>query len=228
MADFAAHIRMLPRDDGRKRLAFGPTWICRLRFDQEDFYASLNSREGYLVPDRSGLVYATLLDISGRRSFEPGDVFDIIDDEHVATGVVEPPNRLPHPIDNTLTILQTWVRRRPERFVRARLELTEDSAGWTDLIEEAFSTIDEVVPDWPTDLRVAQVKQKLGGLVIYVQHQLAGGPSAIIKDKLNELHRRSLTTCELCGNAGSRGSQAGYICVRCCDCAPDGWPLNKP
>ena len=223
MADFAAHIRMLPRDDGRKHLAVGPTWICRLRFDQENFYASLKSREDYFVPDRTGIVYGDAARHVQSKSLRTRHGFDIIDDDQVATGVVEPPNGIPSPIDDTLTVLQTWVRRRPERFVRARLELIDHSAGWSDLIEEVMATIDEVVQDRATDFRLSQIKQKFGGLVIYTQHQLAEGPSAIIDDKLNEVHRRSLTICELCGRAGGRGSQSGYICVRCVHCAPRDW-----
>ena len=206
----------------------GPTWICRLRLDQEDYYASLISLDSYFVADRTDLVYATLLDASAQSLFVPGTSFDIVDNDRAVTGVVELPDGLPHPSDDTLTILQTWVRRQPEWFVRARLELTEHSAGWSNLIDETFSTIDEVAAGRTAGLRVPQVKQKLGGLVIYVRHRLRDVQAETIQDKLNEMHARSLRTCELCGSAGQRGSQSGYICVRCRACAPEDWSPDHP
>lgn len=230
MTDFSAQIRVLPREDGRRHFMVGPTWICRLRLGGENhFFASLISGSDYFHPDQTKRLFATLLDTSARSLFKPGVEFAIVDEDWVAaTGVVETQNGSLHPSDNTLTVLQTWVRRRPEWFVRARLELTEHSVGWSELIEETFSTIDELVSDRATHLRVPQVKQKLGGLVICVGHQLPDAVRGTIDDKLNEVHARSLKICELCGSAGQRGSQAGFICVRCRACAPEGWSADRP
>ena len=228
MADFSARIRTSPQDQSRRVPLVGPTWICRLRLDHEDHYASLFSGAGYFYPDRTERIFATLLDTSARSLFKPGVVFAIVEDVQVATGIVERPDGLPHPSNNTLPILQTWVQRRPEWFVRARLELTEHSAGWSDLIEDALSTINEAISDQSSNLRVTQVKQKLGGLVIYVRHQLSDAARETLENKLNDVHARSLRTCELCGDHGKLGVQAGFICVRCSACAPEGWSPHQP
>lgn len=65
--------------------------------------------------------------------------------------------------------------------------------GWFDLIEELVSELK--VLDIHKDVRVFQVKEKLGSLRFY----LNGGVSQEIRDAITRAESKSETICELCG-----------------------------
>ena len=79
-------------------------------------------------------------------------------------------------------------------------------AGWHKLI-------DRVYDDLPDGVIVVQVKEKLGGLRVYVEHAVLD-----FFDLLGDIEIESLQTCEKCGEAGEP-REGGWIRTRCNSCA---------
>jgi hypothetical protein len=93
-------------------------------------------------------------------------------------------------------------------------------AGWYPLLRRLFDQLEPMAaearvsfPDRP--LHVVQVKQKLGGLRVYV----LGGAAEPVREKLlaliREAEEEAERTCELCGQPGSMRELRGYYTPRC-------------
>jgi hypothetical protein len=63
--------------------------------------------------------------------------------------------------------------------------------GWEPLVDELHAKVLEIDPD----VRVDQVKEKLGGFRYY----FFSDEQAAVQDLVDEYARRSLSTCEVCG-----------------------------
>jgi hypothetical protein len=81
----------------------------------------------------------------------------------------------------------------------------ECDKGWHPIIEEAFDKIEDAINkmpiqdklDFQENFEVLQVKEKLGGLRIYVNMY----PDEIIKI-IREAQEKASMTCEICGKPG--------------------------
>jgi hypothetical protein len=81
--------------------------------------------------------------------------------------------------------------------------------GWAELIERCFNACYE------HNVRVAQVKEKFGGLRFYVD----AAPMEVY-DVIDECERLSYEICEKCGKPGKpRGG--GWVLTLCDECALD-------
>lgn len=89
----------------------------------------------------------------------------------------------------------------------ARFRGFECGNGWAGLIN---STLNKLAVDCP-EARIAQVKEKLGGLRIYLEDKLDEHAKAIIR----RTEESSLHVCETCGDAGKRIASDGWVRVRC-------------
>jgi hypothetical protein len=81
----------------------------------------------------------------------------------------------------------------------------ECGSGWYPIIEEVFDKLEKLIEEMPKeerkhfqkDFEILQVKEKLGGLRIYVN---------IYTDEIIEIIReageKALKTCEICGKPG--------------------------
>lgn len=80
-------------------------------------------------------------------------------------------------------------------------------SGWGELIDEVYDAL-------PPDTVVTQLKEKWGGLRVYVD---AANPAFF--DLLDDVEAKSLVTCELCGKPG-RLLTTGWYMTRCEECKP--------
>lgn len=94
------------------------------------------------------------------------------------------------------------------------------SPGWWPLLAEAHRRLSAVYPGYT----IGQVKEKWGGLRIYVDAGQDVAPWAQISDIVNDLEDRSFTTCELCGQPGVRRG-GGWIKTLCDDDAGGAEPV---
>ena len=78
------------------------------------------------------------------------------------------------------------------------------SPGWSELIYEFY-----MARQFSEFIRATQIKEKFGGLRIYVDHG-----SEHVWDVINELENRSLKTCETCGRPG-KVRPTGWIMTLC-------------
>lgn len=79
--------------------------------------------------------------------------------------------------------------------------------GWGLIIEKFY---------WLCDAHgvvVVQVKEKFGGLRLYV-----GDAPSCVHLEIDALEKESLFTCETCGNEGSLKTKGGWHSVRCENC----------
>ena len=90
--------------------------------------------------------------------------------------------------------------------------------GWYPLLAEAHRRVSEVWPGYG----VFQVKKKFGGLRIYLEHpdntELSDRGLRRCWSITNELEKRSLLTCEFCGQPGVR-REGGWIKTLCDGCS---------
>lgn len=76
--------------------------------------------------------------------------------------------------------------------------MTLDRAYAKECVGEGWSAlVDEVYDRLPQDAVVLNVKEKFGGLRIYVD-----GVSMEVLDFIDDIEDKSLDTCEICGAAG--------------------------
>jgi hypothetical protein len=81
----------------------------------------------------------------------------------------------------------------------------ECDKGWHPIIEEALDKIEDIINKMPMQdkldfqehFEILQVKEKLGGLRIYINMH----PDEIIK-VIEEAQEKALQTCEICGKPG--------------------------
>lgn len=87
--------------------------------------------------------------------------------------------------------------------------------GWYPLLDRLFGDIDAIRrEDALTGIKVAQVKQKLGELRVYVQ-----GGNNRVNDRIRQAEAEAIVSCEGCGETspGVR-SIGGYITNACDPC----------
>lgn len=84
----------------------------------------------------------------------------------------------------------------------------ECDQGWRRLIDSTLSDLALVCPD----ARVVQIKEKFGGLRVYLEDK----SNDTAKEVLHDAEERSFTVCEICGEVGDRIVSDGLIRVRCC------------
>jgi len=112
--------------------------------------------------------------------------------------------------ENLLPILR---ERYPEFFSSAPLREIGCLPGWLNLIDELCRTLKahlDAHPEVP-QIQVRQVKEKFGGLRFYY----SGGDTAC-REAIATAEQRSMSTCEVCGQAGTLGGER-WLSVRCSD-----------
>lgn len=97
----------------------------------------------------------------------------------------------------------------------------ECGEGWYSIIEEAFDKIEETIEKMPKkekkifkqSFEILQIKQKLGGLRIYVNMYT----DEIIK-AIADAEEKAEKTCEICGNPGKIRELNYWLFTNCDDC----------
>ena len=79
--------------------------------------------------------------------------------------------------------------------------------GWLGILEELFKKIQG-------KCKIAQTKEKFGGLVVYVDPICVDDDLTEVNAHINEAARASYKTCQVCGNPGERYSD-GWLMVLC-------------
>ena len=90
--------------------------------------------------------------------------------------------------------------------------------GWVPIVEEAFEKLAKL-DSWDPK-KVAQVKQKLGTLRIYLDFR-----NEEVDTILREAEDKAQRTCEFCAEPGKSGVIKGYLCVVCDTCESKGEKL---
>lgn len=90
-----------------------------------------------------------------------------------------------------------YTTRNPQEFTLEEFLKKETvGPGWNDLLREMFDRL--FTQGWNGDL--LQVKEKFGGLRVYLAHNFDDNHLArLLLDLVKEYENRSLTICELCG-----------------------------
>lgn len=96
--------------------------------------------------------------------------------------------------------------------------------GWKNILDDAFRKLhyflictQEAYPDYQNECVVDQIKEKFGGLRLY----LNGGYEAdIVNDIIVDVEELSLRTCEFCGAPGYP-RKGGWIKTKCDNCCKD-------
>jgi hypothetical protein len=88
--------------------------------------------------------------------------------------------------------------------------------GWEPLVREVSVKVEAIIVAMPEEersrYRMFQVKQKLGGLRLYMNKD----STKEIDELLNESEHRSFSICETCGGSGTRRTtQRNYIYIGC-------------
>jgi len=94
--------------------------------------------------------------------------------------------------------------------------------GWLPLVAKALGDIEKVLDKHSMTSRsqVRQIKEKLGDLRIYVRprresYRFTKALAADLDDIRDRSVRKSLKTCEICGDVGELGNFAGYYQTLC-------------
>ncbi len=86
--------------------------------------------------------------------------------------------------------------------------------GWLPILEDLFAKIDEIVKkDKIEHFQVVQVKEKFGGLSVYVH-----GGNDEINQLIRQAEKKADKTCEVCGYAGETHEIDNWyttLCDRC-------------
>lgn len=81
--------------------------------------------------------------------------------------------------------------------------------GWLPIVRDILAELRAI----DKNLDVAQVKQKLGGLCIYLEHS-SPQMERLIQSAADQCAR----TCEACGEPGQSSNRRGWISILCSDC----------
>jgi hypothetical protein len=127
-----------------------------------------------------------------------------------------------------------WERLRRKHRETVRDAYAEDGriefqcgVGWAALIDGVFTTAGEVLSGTGQQLRVLQIKQKLGGLRIAVDDLPPDAMTAVSR-AMQEAEFLSFATCETCGGRGRlMVDRLGWWATRCAAHAPPGARPNK-
>lgn len=83
--------------------------------------------------------------------------------------------------------------------------------GWLPILEDLFGEIDKAVKkDGPGDFKVSQVKEKFGGLCVYVR-----GGNGKIHSLIREAERKAVAACEVCGQPGKNSAVNRWYKTTC-------------
>src|SRR5690606_478020 len=93
------------------------------------------------------------------------------------------------------------------RQLAVRFRGFECGKGWARLID---TTLSELATNCP-ESRIVQVKEKFGGLRIYLKDK-TDEPAKTILRRAEDL---SFSVCELCGASGQKIVSDGWVRVRC-------------
>lgn len=111
-------------------------------------------------------------------------------------------------------------------------------AGWDAVVAEALESLWRLQQDSGVSMRIAQIKEKLGGLRIYVHiDEPSAGAFEVVDERPSHTRLRSSATpgsvrqavhaivdaaaarcesiCETCGATGELINRQGYLCVAC-------------
>lgn len=118
-----------------------------------------------------------------------------------------------------------WIEKHPEWFDEPRIDIEDGHEGWRHLIDNAFSSAEQILLDYPwASFRIVQVKEKFGSLRIYFREEgLPVEVSAQLLEVMQAANAQSSSVCETCGASARLGNRRGRYSVRCPSCAPDGW-----
>lgn len=86
---------------------------------------------------------------------------------------------------------------------------THVGPGWTPILKELFDKLFDL--GW--DGSFEQVKEKFGGLRVYISNETDG-----MSDAIADAENKSLRTCESCGAPGQRHPGWGWIRTECHEC----------
>lgn len=85
--------------------------------------------------------------------------------------------------------------------------------GWFNIVWKLCEDLEPLVAEAEKatghPFEVLQVKQKLGGLRVHINHS-----TKVIRNRIEAAQLKSLRTCEVCGQPGSR-REGDWICTAC-------------
>jgi hypothetical protein len=93
----------------------------------------------------------------------------------------------------------------------------ECDPGWHSMIYELLDKIQRIVDDNGYDIEVVEIKEKYGGLRVYLSSS-----TDEIDGLIREYEDRSYITCEVCGKPGSMRDRGGWY-KTLCDACYQGW-----
>ena len=85
--------------------------------------------------------------------------------------------------------------------------------GWHQLIFDTLDKIEEIVVRDELDIQVTEVKEKFGGLRIYLD-----GYTDEIDSFVQAAEKQSFKICEICGEPGKLREINGWLMTRCDKC----------
>ncbi|KAK5945391.1 hypothetical protein PMZ80_002596 [Knufia obscura] len=92
--------------------------------------------------------------------------------------------------------------------------------GWYDVLYEMSTKIKAAVDAEedvePREVAVSQVKEKLGGLRVYMSGNKVDVDG--VRQALEDASRRAASTCERCGSEGSLKKNHGWLMTLCGEC----------
>ena len=91
--------------------------------------------------------------------------------------------------------------------------------GWVGILEELYDTF----VDLPAPPRIAQIKEKFGGLCVY-----ADGGDADALNAIAAAEGRARRTCQVCGCRGSKRKNGGWYATLCDRHNQDGGQWRGP
>lgn len=97
--------------------------------------------------------------------------------------------------------------------------------GWQLIVEKAIARVHLAVAGANAVVRIAQIKEKLGGLRIYVDWTaLPPDVEAKVQEAIDLAEARASCTCEVCGASGRLYDNEGWYSTRC-ERHPEGQPV---
>lgn len=87
--------------------------------------------------------------------------------------------------------------------------------GWRSIIEQLHNDLVKLDPEYTVD----QIKEKFGGLRYYAtSHSANASVSNQFHDLIDAAERKSLSTCEFCGQPGKQTPPPRWIKTLCGEC----------
>lgn len=88
----------------------------------------------------------------------------------------------------------------------------ECGSGWFEILRSMSEKLD------PLGVQIGTVKEKFGGLRVYLEAGYEGDDWDYINSIISETESRSWRTCEECGEPGIRRVDRSWVKVFCDDC----------